>query len=40
MTTVDVNTGSYLGRGNQEQTIFKTNMEAAQVTAHQLTLTN
>lgn len=40
MTTVDVNTGSYLGRGNQEQTIFKTNMEAAQVTAHQLRLRN
>ena len=40
MTTVDVNTGSYLGRGNQEQTIFKTNMEAAQVTARQLRLRN
>ncbi|HIG79745.1 MAG TPA: ribonuclease G [Cycloclasticus sp.] len=40
MTTVDVNTGSYLGRGNQEQTIFKTNMEAAQATARQLRLRN
>jgi ribonuclease, Rne/Rng family len=40
MTTVDVNTGSYLGRGNQEQTVFKTNMEAAQVTARQLRLRN
>lgn len=40
MTTVDVNTGSYLGRSNQEQTIFKTNMEAAQATARQLRLRN
>ncbi|PHS73749.1 MAG: ribonuclease E/G [Cycloclasticus sp.] len=40
MTTVDVNTGSYLGRGNQEQTIFKTNLEAAQATARQLRLRN
>ncbi len=40
MTTVDVNTGSYLGRGSQEQTIFKTNMEAAQATARQLRLRN
>lgn len=40
MTTVDVNTGSYLGRGNKEQTIFKTNMEAAQATARQLRLRN
>ena len=40
MTTVDVNTGSYLGRGNQQQTIFKTNMEAAQTTARQLRLRN
>jgi len=40
MTTVDVNTGSYLGRGNQQQTIFKTNMEAAQATARQLRLRN
>jgi ribonuclease G len=40
MTTVDVNTGSYLGRNNQEKTIFKTNMEAAQTTARQLRLRN
>ncbi|OUR85674.1 ribonuclease E/G [Cycloclasticus sp. 44_32_T64] len=40
MTTVDVNTGSYLGRSNQEQTVFKTNMEAAQATARQLRLRN
>ena len=40
MTTVDVNTGSYLGRTNQEQTIFKTNMEAAHATARQLRLRN
>jgi len=37
---VDVNTGSYLGRSNQEQTIFKTNMEAAHATARQLRLRN
>ncbi|MBQ0725331.1 MAG: ribonuclease G [Cycloclasticus sp.] len=40
MTTVDVNTGSYLGRGNPQQTIFKTNLEAAQATARQLRLRN
>ena len=40
MTTVDVNTGSFVGRGNQQQTIFKTNLEAAQATARQLRLRN
>lgn len=40
MTTVDVNTGSFLGRGSLEQTVFKTNMEAAQATARQLRLRN
>ncbi|PCH83478.1 MAG: ribonuclease E/G [Piscirickettsiaceae bacterium] len=40
MTTVDVNTGSFVGRGSQQQTIFKTNLEAAQATARQLRLRN
>ena len=40
MTTVDVNTGAYVSGKNLEQTIFKTNMEAAQVTARQLRLRN
>lgn len=40
MTTVDVNTGSYLGYRNLEETIFKTNLEAAQAIARQLRLRN
>ena len=40
MTTVDVNTGSYLGYRNLEETIYKTNLEAAQATARQLRLRN
>jgi ribonuclease G len=40
MTTIDVNTGSYLGRSNQEQTIFKTNLEAIDVIARQVRLRN
>lgn len=40
MTTVDVNTGSYTGHRNLEQTIFKTNMEAASTIARQLRLRN
>ncbi|MDR3477765.1 MAG: ribonuclease G [Gammaproteobacteria bacterium] len=40
MTTIDVNTGSYLGRSNQEQTIFKTNLEAIEVIARQVRLRN
>ena len=40
MTTIDVNTGSYVGRRNLEQTIFKTNMEAAHSIARQLRLRN
>ncbi|ORU91719.1 MAG: ribonuclease G [Cycloclasticus sp. symbiont of Poecilosclerida sp. N] len=40
MTTIDVNTGSYLGCVNQEKTVFKTNLEAAQATARQLRLRN
>ena len=30
MTVVDVNTGRFIGKSNMEDTIFKTNMEAAQ----------
>ncbi len=40
MTTIDVNTGSFVGRKNQEETLFKTNMEAATVLARQLRLRN
>jgi ribonuclease G len=31
MTTIDVNTGSYVGGRSLEDTVFKTNMEATQV---------
>jgi len=40
MTTVDVNTGAYVGHRNLEETIFKTNLEAAQAIARQLRLRN
>jgi ribonuclease G len=40
MTTVDVNTGGFVGRRNLEETLFKTNMEAAQAIARQLRLRN
>jgi ribonuclease G len=40
MTTIDVNTGSYVGRRNLEETIFKTNLEAATTLARQLRLRN
>ncbi len=40
MTTVDVNTGGYVGGRNLEETIFKTNLEAAQSIARQLRLRN
>ena len=40
MTTIDVNTGSFVGRRNQEETIFKTNLEAATMLARQLRLRN
>jgi len=40
MTTVDVNTGGYVGNRNLEETIFKTNLEAAQTLARQLRLRN
>ncbi|MEJ1297442.1 MAG: ribonuclease G [Candidatus Sedimenticola sp. (ex Thyasira tokunagai)] len=40
MTTIDVNTGAFVGHRNQEETIFKTNMEAAQAICRQLRLRN
>lgn len=40
MTTIDVNTGGYVGGRNLEETIFKTNLEAAQAIARQLRLRN
>lgn len=40
MTTIDVNTGGFVGNRNLEETIFKTNMEAAQAIARQLRLRN
>jgi len=40
MTTIDVNTGSYVGRRNLEDTLFKTNLEAAGEIAHQMRLRN
>jgi ribonuclease G len=40
MTTADVNTGGYVGHRNLEETIFKTNLEAAQTIARQLRLRN
>ncbi len=40
MTTIDVNTGGYIGNNNQEETIFKTNLEAAVTLARQLRLRN
>ncbi len=40
MTTVDVNTGAYVGHRNLEETIFRTNLEAAVVIARQLRLRN
>jgi ribonuclease G len=40
MTTIDVNTGGFVGSRNLEETIFKTNLEAAQAIARQLRLRN
>ncbi len=40
LTTVDVNTGGYVGARNFDDTIFKTNLEAAQAMARQLRLRN
>ncbi|OMW24458.1 ribonuclease [Burkholderia pseudomallei] len=40
MTTIDVNTGGYVGARNFDDTIFKTNLEAAHTIARQLRLRN
>ncbi|MCS6765923.1 MAG: ribonuclease G [Candidatus Protistobacter heckmanni] len=40
LTTIDVNTGGYVGARNFDDTIFKTNLEAAQMIARQLRLRN
>jgi len=40
LTTVDVNTGGYVGARNFDDTVFRTNLEAAQVIARQLRLRN
>ncbi|MFN3535702.1 MAG: Rne/Rng family ribonuclease, partial [Desulfatiglandales bacterium] len=39
-TAIDVNTGSFTGKKNLEDTIFKTNMEAAKEIAYQIRLRN
>jgi ribonuclease G len=40
MTTIDVNTGGFVGTRNFDDTVFKTNLEAAQAIARQLRLRN
>jgi ribonuclease G len=40
MTTIDVNTGAFVGKRNLEETIFKTNLEAVTAIARQLRLRN
>jgi ribonuclease G len=40
LTAIDVNTGSYVGKRNLEETILKTNLEAAREIAYQLRLRN
>ncbi|CAH0349028.1 ribonuclease G [Aquabacterium sp. CECT 9606] len=40
LTTIDVNTGGYVGARNFDDTIFKTNLEASQAIARQLRLRN
>jgi len=40
LTTVDVNTGRYVGKKDQEETILKTNLEAAKQVVQQLRLRN
>jgi len=40
MTTIDVNTGGFVGHHNLEETIFKTNLEAVQAICRQLRLRN
>jgi ribonuclease G len=40
MTTIDVNTGAYVGHLNLEDTIFRTNLQAAVTLARQLRVRN
>ncbi len=40
LTTIDVNTGGYVGHRNLEETIYRTNLEAAVTIARQLRLRN
>lgn len=40
MTTIDINTGAFVGHRNLEETIFNTNIEASQAIARQLRLRN
>ncbi len=40
MTTIDVNTGAFVGHRTLEETIFKTNLEATQAICRQLRLRN
>ena len=40
MTTIDVNTGGFVGTRNPEDTVFRTNLEAAVAIARQLRLRN
>jgi len=40
MTTIDVNTGGFVGKRDFSETVFKTNLEAAQMIARQLRLRN
>lgn len=40
MTTIDVNTGGFVGHRNLEETLFKTNLEAARALARQLRVRN
>ncbi len=40
MTTIDINTGSFVGKKNHEQTVLKTNLEAVDIIANQIILRN
>ena len=40
MSTIDVNTGAFVGRRNLEETIYKTNLEAAVAIARQMRMRN
>ena len=40
MTTIDINTGAFVGHRNLEETIFKTNLEGARAISRQLRLRN